>query len=70
MSLLLVIIIIIIIIIIVFCSIMLQRDHNVRMGCDICHLIDHRMTQWCEGQFNVLQKTAQCDHSSKFSLFV
>jgi len=50
--------------VILFCSVMLQQDHNVRKGCDIHRLIDHHMTQWRERQFNVLlQETAWCDRS-------
>jgi len=40
--------------VIVFCSVVLQRDRNVQKGCDIRHLIDRSMTQWREGQFDVL----------------
>ena len=53
--------------VIVFCSVMLQRDRNVRKGCDICRLIDRRMTQWREGQFDVLQEAACCDRSFRNS---
>jgi len=50
--------------VILFCSVMLQRDRNVQKGCDICRLIDRRMTQWHEGQFDVLlQEVARCDCS-------
>jgi len=59
--------------VVVFCFVMLQRDHIVQKGCDICHLIDRCMTQWREGLFDVLLQEATCcdcsfqnsHHSSK-----
>ena len=44
---------------IVFSSILLQHDRSISKGCDIWRLLDHHLTMWQEGQFDVLLQEAQ-----------
>ena len=44
--------------VIVLCAMMLQRDHLVCKGCDICRLLERRMKLWCDEQFDTLLQEA------------
>ena len=53
---------------IVFCSVMLQQDHLVHKGCDICRLLERRMNLWCDEQYDLLiQEAIHCNCSLRNS---
>ena len=55
----------------VFGSIILQQDMMIKMGCDICHLLEKQLQLWWEEKFDILlQEVICCNLSDLFVLLI